>query len=135
DIGIANPDNIVTVERHRRTFLVTDAGYRQPTAPVTHHEQQTHNSNALPHFGEVRSRTPGQRIRDFLSRPVVHTAPYSGHNPHDRTMSPQQYGATTKVRHCPSARELDDLELLCHGAFAPLWGFEPEGGTVTLRVP
>ena len=37
-------------------------------------------------------------------------------------------------QHCPSARELDDLELLAHGAFG-LTGFEGPGGLVTLTVP
>jgi sulfate adenylyltransferase len=38
-------------------------------------------------------------------------------------------------QHAPSPRELDDLELLAHGALAPLTGFEGADGTVTLRVP
>jgi sulfate adenylyltransferase len=38
-------------------------------------------------------------------------------------------------QHCPSARELDDLELLTHGALAPVAGFEGPGGSVTLTVP
>ena len=37
-------------------------------------------------------------------------------------------------QHCPSPRELDDLELLTHGAFG-LTGFEGLGGLVTLTVP
>ena len=37
-------------------------------------------------------------------------------------------------QHCPSPRELDDLELLTHGAFG-LTGFEGPGGLVTLPVP
>ena len=37
-------------------------------------------------------------------------------------------------QHCPSPRELDDLELLAHGVFG-LAGFEGPGGAVTLRVP
>ncbi len=37
-------------------------------------------------------------------------------------------------QHCPSARELDDLELLTHGVFG-LAGFEGAGGLVTLTVP
>ena len=41
--------------------------------------------------------------------------------------SPPQYS--------PSARELDDLELLSHGALAPLSGFEGPDGLVTLHVP
>jgi sulfate adenylyltransferase len=40
----------------------------------------------------------------------------------------------TVPQHCPTARELDDLELLAHGAFG-LTGFEGEGGLVTLHVP
>jgi sulfate adenylyltransferase len=43
---------------------------------------------------------------------------------------------TTPVpQHCPTPRELDDLELLVHGALTPLTGFEPAGGLVTLYVP
>jgi sulfate adenylyltransferase len=38
-------------------------------------------------------------------------------------------------QHCPSPRELDDLELLTNGALAPLTGFEGRDGEVTLRVP
>ncbi|MBA2465475.1 MAG: adenylyl-sulfate kinase [Nocardioidaceae bacterium] len=38
-------------------------------------------------------------------------------------------------QHCPSSRELDDLELLTHGALAPLAGFEGPDGFVTLHVP
>ena len=37
-------------------------------------------------------------------------------------------------QHCPSPRELDDLELLTHGVFG-LTGFEGLGGLVTLAVP
>ena len=38
-------------------------------------------------------------------------------------------------QHCPTPRELDDLELLSHGALAPLSGFEGSDGLVTLRIP
>ena len=38
-------------------------------------------------------------------------------------------------QHCPTPRELDDLELLTHGALAPLTGFEGPAGLVTLQVP
>jgi sulfate adenylyltransferase len=37
-------------------------------------------------------------------------------------------------QHCPSPRELDDLELLAYGVLG-LSGFEPAGGLVTLTVP
>ena len=37
-------------------------------------------------------------------------------------------------QHCPTPRELDDLELLAHGALG-LTGFEGPEGVVTLRVP
>ncbi|HET7388440.1 MAG TPA: adenylyl-sulfate kinase [Nocardioidaceae bacterium] len=37
-------------------------------------------------------------------------------------------------QHCPSPRELDDLELLSHGVLG-LAGFEGPGGLVTLQVP
>jgi len=37
-------------------------------------------------------------------------------------------------QHCPAPRELDDLELLVHGAFG-VDGFEGPGGLVTLEVP
>ena len=42
---------------------------------------------------------------------------------------------TPVPQHCPTPRELDDLELIVHGALAPLSGFEPAGGLVTLAVP
>lgn len=42
---------------------------------------------------------------------------------------------TPPPQHCPSPRELDDLELLLHGALAPLTGFEGPDGLVTLHVP
>lgn len=42
---------------------------------------------------------------------------------------------TPPPQHCPSPRELDDLELLTHGALAPLTGFEGPDGLVTLHVP
>ncbi len=38
------------------------------------------------------------------------------------------------MQHCPTPRELDDLELLTHGALG-LRGFEGPGGLLTLRVP
>ena len=37
-------------------------------------------------------------------------------------------------QHCPTARELDDLDLLLHGVLG-LTGFEGHGGLVTLTVP
>ena len=43
--------------------------------------------------------------------------------------------STPHPQHAPSPRELDDLELLGHGALAPLTGFEGPGGLVTLHVP
>jgi sulfate adenylyltransferase len=42
---------------------------------------------------------------------------------------------STPPQHSPSPRELDDLELLSHGALAPLTGFEGPDGLVTLHVP
>lgn len=42
---------------------------------------------------------------------------------------------TAAPQHSPSPRALDDLELLCHGALAPLTGFEGPDGLVTLHVP
>ena len=41
----------------------------------------------------------------------------------------------TPPQYSPSPRELDDLELLSHGALAPLTGFEGADGPVTLEVP
>lgn len=39
------------------------------------------------------------------------------------------------VQHCPTPRELDDLELLTHGALLPLDGFNRTGSPVTLDLP
>ena len=39
------------------------------------------------------------------------------------------------IQHCPSPRELDDLELLLNGAMAPRTGFDAEGGLVTVTRP
>jgi len=41
---------------------------------------------------------------------------------------------TPVPQHCPSSRELDDLELLTHGVLG-ISGFEGPGGLVTLHVP
>ncbi|HYH33602.1 MAG TPA: adenylyl-sulfate kinase [Nocardioides sp.] len=38
-------------------------------------------------------------------------------------------------QHCPTPRELDDLELLTTGALAPLAGFNQPGSPVTLTLP
>jgi sulfate adenylyltransferase len=38
-------------------------------------------------------------------------------------------------QHCPSPRELDDLELLSHGALAPIVAFNEPGSPVTLELP
>ncbi len=38
-------------------------------------------------------------------------------------------------QHCPSPRELDDLELLSVGAMAPVLGFNEPGSPVTLALP
>ncbi|MBO0845326.1 MAG: adenylyl-sulfate kinase [Nocardioides sp.] len=38
-------------------------------------------------------------------------------------------------QHCPTPRELADLELLTSGALAPLAGFNQPGSTVTLELP
>jgi sulfate adenylyltransferase len=38
-------------------------------------------------------------------------------------------------QHCPSARELDDLELLVTGALAPITHFDEPGSPVTLSLP
>ena len=43
--------------------------------------------------------------------------------------------ATPAPQHLPSPRELDDLELLSHGALAPLTGFDGPDGLVTLKAP
>ena len=38
-------------------------------------------------------------------------------------------------QHCPTPRELDDLELLASGAFAPVRAFNEPGSPVTLTLP
>ena len=38
-------------------------------------------------------------------------------------------------QHCPSPRELDDLELLSSGALAPIAAFNEPGSPVTLELP
>ncbi len=38
-------------------------------------------------------------------------------------------------QHCPSPRELDDLELLASGALAPIKAFNEPGSPVTLDLP
>ncbi|MGA9747413.1 MAG: adenylyl-sulfate kinase [Nocardioides sp.] len=38
-------------------------------------------------------------------------------------------------QHCPSPRELDDLELLLHGAFAPVTAFNEPDSPITLTLP
>ena len=42
---------------------------------------------------------------------------------------------TPVPQHCPSSRELDDLELLSGGAFAPTVSFDEPGSPVTLALP
>lgn len=49
-------------------------------------------------------------------------------------MPPDRHDDTAPT-HVPSARELDDLELLCKGALTPLTGFDGPDGLVTLHVP
>ncbi len=48
---------------------------------------------------------------------------------------PESTASPAPPQHCPSPRELDDLELLSSGALVPVTGFEGPGGAVTLRVP
>ena len=38
-------------------------------------------------------------------------------------------------QHCPTPRELDDLELLTSGALQPTTGFNEPGSPVTLDLP
>ena len=38
-------------------------------------------------------------------------------------------------QHCPSPRELADLELLTGGALAPLTAFNQPGSPITLELP
>ena len=42
---------------------------------------------------------------------------------------------STTPQHCPTPRELDDLELLTSGAYAPLAAFNAPGSVVTLSLP
>jgi sulfate adenylyltransferase len=46
-----------------------------------------------------------------------------------------QDGSVPTPPHCPSPRELADLELLTNGALAPLTGFNQPGSPVTLDLP
>ncbi|HWU23540.1 MAG TPA: adenylyl-sulfate kinase [Nocardioides sp.] len=39
------------------------------------------------------------------------------------------------LQHCPTPRELDDLELLTGGAFSPIEGFDEFGSPITLTLP
>jgi sulfate adenylyltransferase len=39
------------------------------------------------------------------------------------------------IQHCPTPTELDDLELLVSGAYAPLSRFNEDGSVVTLDLP
>ena len=39
------------------------------------------------------------------------------------------------IQHCPTPTELDDLELLVSGAYAPLTRFNEDGSVVTLELP
>ena len=39
------------------------------------------------------------------------------------------------LQHCPTSRELDDLELLSSGALAPIVGFNQPGSPITLDLP
>ena len=39
------------------------------------------------------------------------------------------------IQHCPTPTELDDLELLVSGAYAPLTRFNEPGSPVTLVLP
>ncbi|HSU01682.1 MAG TPA: adenylyl-sulfate kinase, partial [Nocardioides sp.] len=39
------------------------------------------------------------------------------------------------IQHCPTPTELDDLELLVSGAYAPLTRFNEPGSVVTLDLP
>ena len=41
----------------------------------------------------------------------------------------------SRPQHCPSQRELDDLELLVSGALAPLTAYDVPGSPVTLVLP
>ncbi len=50
-------------------------------------------------------------------------------------MSDSAAGPAPAPQHCPSPQELDDLELLLGGAYAPLRGFDEPGSPVTLTLP
>jgi sulfate adenylyltransferase len=50
-------------------------------------------------------------------------------------MAPVSTAPASLPQHHPSPRELDDLELLGHGALAPLTGFNEPGSPVTLALP
>ncbi len=39
------------------------------------------------------------------------------------------------IQHCPTPTELDDLELLVSGAYAPLTRFNEPGSPITLDLP
>src|SRR5436190_2703650 len=46
-----------------------------------------------------------------------------------------QDGAVPTPQHCPSPRELADLELLTNRALTPITGFNQPGSPVTLDLP
>ena len=61
---------------------------------------------------------------------AAHVWPFFRRKSHDNGT----IGRVTR-QFCPSPRELDDLELLVHGVFAPVTAFNEPGSLVTLTLP
>src|SRR3990170_4398396 len=52
-----------------------------------------------------------------------------------RLPTPRSERMTGVIQHCPTPTELDDLELLASGAYAPITRFNEPDSVVTLTLP